>query len=75
MAVVSSGHSSLEMTHGRPICPRCRAPMWSFRPKETVDDKDDKHVFQCPRCEYSYETASKLTPPRAEIASVIPGRR
>jgi len=25
MAFVSSGHSSLEMTCGRPLCPRCRA--------------------------------------------------
>ena len=52
MAFVSSGHSSLEMTCGRPLCPRCRAPMWSIRvePKNTGEDK---HMFQCSRCEHS----------------------
>jgi len=26
-----SGRSSLERTNGRPLCPQCRAPMWSVR--------------------------------------------
>ena len=45
-----SGRSSLERTNGRPLCPRCRAPMWSvrFRPEKSADDK---RAFQCPRCE------------------------
>ena len=56
MAFVSSGHSSLEMTCGRPLCPRCRVPMWSIRvePKNTGEDK---HMFQCPRCEHSLDVA------------------
>jgi transposase-like protein len=44
---------TLEMTNGRPLCPQCRAPMWSIRvqPEKTADDK---RTFQCPRCEYSH---------------------
>ena len=53
MAFVSSGHSSLEMTFGRPLCPRCRAPMWTVRvePEKTADDD---RMFQCPRSCNSY---------------------
>jgi hypothetical protein len=47
-----SGPSSLERTNGRPLCPQCRAPMWSirFQPEKAADDK---RTFQCPRCEHS----------------------
>jgi len=44
---------SLEMTNGRPLCPKCKAPMWSIRirPERAADEG---RTFQCPRCEYSY---------------------
>jgi RNase P subunit RPR2 len=45
-------HASLEMTNGRPLCPRCRAPLWSVR-VQLEDTADDKRMFQCPRCEHS----------------------
>jgi RNase P subunit RPR2 len=49
-----SGRSSLERTNGRPLCPQCRAPMWSVRfPPEKA--ADDKITFQCPRCEHSHD--------------------
>jgi Zn finger protein HypA/HybF involved in hydrogenase expression len=53
MPLTSRGHSSLERTNGRPLCPQCRAPMWSIRvqPEQTADDK---RTFQCPRCEHSH---------------------
>jgi Zn finger protein HypA/HybF involved in hydrogenase expression len=53
MPLASHGHSSLEMTNGRPLCPQCRAPMWNVRvqPEKTADDK---RTFQCPRCEHSH---------------------
>ena len=56
MAFVSSGHSSLEMTFGRPLCPRCRAPMWTLRvePKKTAEED---RMFKCPRCEHSQNVA------------------
>jgi hypothetical protein len=56
MAFVSSGHSSLEMTCGRPLCPRCRAPMWIVRvePEKTAEHN---RMFQCPRCEHSHHVA------------------
>ena len=51
MQRISCGHSSLEMTNGRPLCPRCRAPMWIVRvPPEKI--ADDRRTFQCPRCEH-----------------------
>ena len=36
-----TGRSSLERTNGRPLCPQCRAPMWSVRfpPEKAADDK------------------------------------
>ena len=46
-------HASLEMTNGRPLCPRCRAPLWSVR-VQLEDTADDKRMFQCPRCEHSH---------------------
>ena len=42
-----SGRSSPEKTNGRPLCPKCRAPMWNVRSDKAADDK----IFQCPRCE------------------------
>jgi ribosomal protein S27AE len=57
MAFVSSGHSSLEMTCGRPLCPRCRAPMWTLRVEPEKTAQDDR-MFQCPRCEDSQNIAN-----------------
>jgi RNase P subunit RPR2 len=57
MALVSSGRSSSEMAYGRPICPRCRAPMWNVR-VHAEETGDNKPVVQCPRCEYSYNANS-----------------
>ena len=48
-----SGRSSLESTNGRPLCPQCRAPMWSVR-FQSEKAADDKKTFQCPRCEHSH---------------------
>ena len=56
MAFVSSGHSSLEMTCGRPLCPRCRAPMWALRVEPKTTAEDDR-TFKCPRCEHSQNVA------------------
>jgi transposase-like protein len=56
MAFVSSGHSSLEMTCGRPLCPRCRAPMWTLRVESKKTAEDDR-TFKCPRCEHSQNVA------------------
>jgi hypothetical protein len=39
-------HASLETTNGRPLCPRCRAPLWSVR-VQLEDTADDKRMFQC----------------------------
>ena len=49
-----SGRSSLERTNGRPLCPQCRAPMWSvrLRPEKAADDKI---TFHCSRCEHSHD--------------------
>ena len=51
MPLTGRGHSSLERTNGRPLCPRCRAPLWSVRvqPEKTAGE-----TFQCPRCEHSH---------------------
>ena len=48
-----SGHSSVERIDGRPLCLKCRAPMWSIRvqPEQAADDK---RTFQCPRCVHSH---------------------
>jgi hypothetical protein len=46
-------HASLEMTNGGPLCPQCRAPLWSVR-VQLEDTADDKRMFQCPRCEHSH---------------------
>jgi transposase-like protein len=53
MPLTSHGHSFFEMANGRPLCPKCRAPLWIIRvqPEKTADDK---RAFQCPRCEYSH---------------------
>lgn len=56
MPFVSSGHSSLEMTCGRPLCPRCKAPMWTVR-VELVKAAESHFMFQCPHCEYSQNIA------------------
>jgi len=49
---LSSGHSSVEMSNGRPLCARCRVPMWTIRAQpERTGDYEQK--FQCPRCEHS----------------------
>jgi len=53
MPLASCGRSSLEMTNGRPLCPECRAPMWSVCVK-TEQTSDNKRTFQCPRCEQSH---------------------
>ena len=45
-----TGLSSLEKANGRPLCPQCRAPMWSVR-SQPEKATDDKRIFQCPRCE------------------------
>ena len=52
-----SGHSSLERTNGRPLCPKCRAPLWIVR-IETEKIANAKRAFQCPRCEHSHVEAS-----------------
>jgi hypothetical protein len=45
------GNLSLEMTNGRPLCPKCKAPMWIIRiHPERAANKG--RTFQCPRCEY-----------------------
>jgi hypothetical protein len=60
MPLTSCGHSSLERTNGRPLCPQCRAPLWSL----CVKTADDKITFQCPRCEHSHiEVRTRLTSP------------
>ena len=46
-------HASLEMSNGRPLCPRCRAPLWSVR-VQLEDTADDKRTLQYPRSEHSY---------------------
>ena len=53
MPLTSRGHSSLERTNGRPLCPWCRAPLWSVRvqPEKTAGDE---RAFKCPRCEHSH---------------------
>ena len=51
MPLTSRGHSSLERTNGRPLCPRCRAPLWSVR---VEPEKTASETFQCPRCEHSH---------------------
>ncbi len=51
-----SGHSSLERTNGRPLCPKCRVPLWIIRIEpETIANA--KRAFQCPRCEHSHVEA------------------
>src|SRR6476660_7408038 len=47
-----SGNLPLEMTNGRPLCPKCKAPMWSvrFEPAKTTDDKRTfSGCLLCPR--------------------------
>ena len=51
MPFTGRGHSSLERTNGRPLCPRCRAPLWSVRVQA---EKTAGETFQCPRCEHSH---------------------
>jgi len=55
MALLSTGQTSIEMTCGRPLCPQCRAPMWSVRVGCEKTGEDDRHMFQCPRCEHSHD--------------------
>jgi RNase P subunit RPR2 len=52
MALVGSGQSSVEMTWRRPLCPRCKAPMWTVR-VQAKKAAEDNHILQCPRCEHS----------------------
>jgi hypothetical protein len=53
MPLTNRGHLSLEKSDGRPLCPPCRAPMWSIR-VQREQTADNKRTFQCPRCEYSH---------------------
>ena len=61
---LSSGRSSVAMANGRPLCPRCRVPMWAvcLQPERTADHKQK---FQCPRCEDSLTKVGFLL--KAEI--------
>ena len=67
-----SGRSSLERTNGRPLCPQCKAPMWSvrFRPEKAADDKI---TFQCPRCEHSHDCV-RFTHLIAELTKIASRR-
>ena len=51
MSLNGRNHSSLDMTNGRPLCPRCKAPMWGLRVRHEKIAYD-KLAFQCPRCEH-----------------------
>ena len=54
MPLAGCGSFSLENgLNGRPLCPECRAPMWSVcvQPEKAADGK---RTFQCPRCEHSH---------------------
>jgi len=31
MSLTNCGHLSLQKSNGRPLCPKCRAPMWNIR--------------------------------------------
>jgi RNase P subunit RPR2 len=53
MPLNGRGQLSLEKTNGRPLCPKCRAPLWSIR-GEPGPAADAKRTFQCPRCEHSH---------------------
>ncbi len=53
MALTSRGHFILELTNGRPLCPRCRAPIWGLRVQHEKLAYE-KLTFQCPRCEHSH---------------------
>jgi RNase P subunit RPR2 len=65
-------HASLEMTNGRPLCPRCRAPLWSVR-VQLEDTADDKRMFQCPRCEHSHWSFNQ--PPSAMLSGIANAHR
>jgi transposase-like protein len=52
MQFSSHANLSMEMTNGRPLCPKCKAPMWGVH-VEPAKTADDKRTFQCPRCEHS----------------------
>jgi transposase-like protein len=53
MPLTNCGHLSLQKSNGRPLCPKCRAPMWSIR-VQAEKAADHKQTFQCPRCEHSH---------------------
>jgi hypothetical protein len=65
-----SGQSSLERTNGRPLCPKCRAPLWIVR-SEPGKIANAKRVFQCPRCEHSHVEALPSTE-EAQVTAALP---
>jgi transposase-like protein len=48
MSLQGHGRAALEMTNGRPLCPRCRVPLWLVCVEER--DTDVQRSFECPRC-------------------------
>ena len=52
MPLQGHGRSALEVTNGRPLCPRCRVPLFLVNIDER--DLDDQRVFECPRCGHSH---------------------
>jgi hypothetical protein len=65
MPFINRGHSPLEMTNGRPLCPRCRARMWSFCVQPDRKTFDNDRTLRCPRCEhlhtdFRYYSKSKI---------------
>jgi hypothetical protein len=58
--------------NGRPLCPRCRAPLWSVR-VQLEDTADDKRMFQCPRCEHSHWSFNQQ--PSAMLSGIADAHR
>jgi transposase-like protein len=52
MLLHGQGRSSLEMSNGRPLCPKCRVPMWTVYTEN--GESDGQRSFVCPRCEHSH---------------------
>lgn len=59
MPLTSRGHLALQTTNGRPLCPRCKAPMWGLR-DQPEKIAYEKLTFQCPRCEYFSQTQTSV---------------
>jgi hypothetical protein len=59
MPLHGQGRSSLEMSNGRPLCPKCRVPMWTVYTDNR--ERDAQRSFNCPRCEQS-QTARRYLP-------------